>query len=283
MRKHKILREYRDWGGQVFKKFDQLYSKDVAAIKEGELKEEYRRSGWIILNIAKTGGLGGATLLWTLDACKKDALKYKSRTEWVQRSPGAYSSARTKGWIDECCVHMRVRKLENGTWTLENCKKDALKYETKGDWKKHSGAAYGIAWANEWLVECCAHMRIIRNRKGYWTLDLCKVQARKYRTKNEWETKHAASCDAARRNGWFQECSAHMIGNKHWTLDLCKAEGRKHRSKTEWMTMNGASYQTAYKKGWLEECCDHMITAKEWKSFDSVDEKRHGTSYRCTR
>jgi hypothetical protein len=35
-----------------------------------------------------------------------EALKYKTRLEFCKGSPGAYDSARKKGWLDIVCSHM---------------------------------------------------------------------------------------------------------------------------------------------------------------------------------
>jgi hypothetical protein len=62
---------------------------------------------------------------WTLERCKEDAFKYKTKTEWKEKSSAIYAAAHKKGWIEECCVHMIVLRQR---WTLEKCKEDALKY-----------------------------------------------------------------------------------------------------------------------------------------------------------
>lgn len=41
---------------------------------------------------------------------------------------------------------------------FETILEDAKKYNTRGDWSKHSMSKYGVACRNGWLEECCAHM-----------------------------------------------------------------------------------------------------------------------------
>lgn len=43
---------------------------------------------------------------WTLDRCQEDALKYKTRAEWHEKSSGAYEFAIRNGVLNECCKHM---------------------------------------------------------------------------------------------------------------------------------------------------------------------------------
>lgn len=46
---------------------------------------------------------------WTLERCKEDASKYKTRNEWQENS-GGYAAAYKKRWLDQCCGHMIKNK-----------------------------------------------------------------------------------------------------------------------------------------------------------------------------
>ena len=49
------------------------------------------------------------------------------------------------------------RKLA-GYWTLERCKEDALKYNSRSEWWKKSKSSYNKSSKEGWLDECCSHM-----------------------------------------------------------------------------------------------------------------------------
>ena len=110
MRNHKILIEKNKLGEQTFINFGVFYSKDKASQKEIELVEKYRNNGWIILNKAKPGGLGGGFLIWTKKACIESARKYKTRSEWERNASGAYYAAHKNNWTKECYAHMGPSK-----------------------------------------------------------------------------------------------------------------------------------------------------------------------------
>lgn len=97
--------------------FKQLISEPVDIEKAKELEnfylEQYKDEGWIILNKAKTGGLGGNTIKWNYKACKKEALKYETRNEFKVNSKGAYESAAKNGWRDDICSHMKILRKES--------------------------------------------------------------------------------------------------------------------------------------------------------------------------
>jgi hypothetical protein len=49
-------------------------------------------------------------------------------------------------------------------WTLEKCKLDALKYNTKKEWYTNSASSYSIAHSHKWITECTKHMIPLGNK-----------------------------------------------------------------------------------------------------------------------
>jgi len=136
-------------------KFIQLtdYMDEELASKEETMWEnKYISNGWNILNIRKTGGLGGFPK-WDYDSCRKEALKYKTRTEFRRGSSGAYCSSLRNGWLDDIRGHMIQIKKPSNHWTKENCRKEALKYKTRTKFQKGSSGAYYSCRRNGWLDE----------------------------------------------------------------------------------------------------------------------------------
>lgn len=113
MTENDILIRKRKQGGQLFRKFNVWYSKDIVGQKETELIEKYRKNGWTILNKAKPGGLGGGCIIWTEELCIKEAKKYKTRSEWQKKSGSSYIRAHRMGWFKKCIAHMGLRKWPN--------------------------------------------------------------------------------------------------------------------------------------------------------------------------
>lgn len=96
--------------------------------------------------------------------CKSEALKYKSRVEWMRGNPMSHKSASKNGWLDECASHMIQTKMPDGYWTLDRCKEYALKYRTKVEWRATHKTSFSKANKEGWLEECCKHMET----KGLW-------------------------------------------------------------------------------------------------------------------
>lgn len=86
-------------------------------------------------------------------------------------------------------------------WTKDKCLIEALKYNTKTEFKKNCKGAYSSAYYNKWLDEICSHM-IQYIKRNYWNnYNNCLNEYIKQGTK-------FGSCsgayNAAKRNGWLE-------------------------------------------------------------------------------
>lgn len=97
----------------------------------------------------------GPSVRWTLEALKKDALNYSSKTLWQKSNPTAYQTAWSRGVLGECCGHMkRPRK-----WSRENVELDARRFTSRGQWARSSPSAYHAARRLKIVELCCEHMK----------------------------------------------------------------------------------------------------------------------------
>jgi hypothetical protein len=147
---------------------------------------------------------------WTKEKCAEEALKYKSRIEFQKHSKGAQLAAFRHGWLNDICNHMIRPTNHNKIWYKENCKTEALKYNTRQEFFNGSLGAYKAAHKNKWLNEICSHM--ISNKKPYhyWTKKLILIEALKYKTKEEFHINSKAAYVAASKNDWLNEVCQHM-------------------------------------------------------------------------
>jgi hypothetical protein len=108
-------------------------------------------------------------------------------------------------------------KLPNGYWNnIQHCKAEAVKFVSRIQWQKESGSSYKWATKNKWVDECAAHMISIKKPDGYWTLERCKEEARKYKTKAEWRLTHRGSFSKANKEKWLGQCCEHMESKGLW-------------------------------------------------------------------
>lgn len=146
---------------------------------------------------------------WTIEICKQEALKYSYRSSFQKNSP-AYKAAYKYGWLDEICRHMVKPKPYNYKWTFEECEKEAKKYSLKKDFQSKSSSAYGAALKNNWLKLIQENFSKIKKPNGYWTYELCEIEAKKHKNKRLFRLNSSAAYDASYRNKWldfFYPCS----------------------------------------------------------------------------
>lgn len=95
----------------------------------------------------------------TYEECKERALKYSKRGDFQKHEPRYYNRSREKGWIDEVCAHMKPSKRPSKkVWTKEECAAEALKCESRTEFRYKCQGGYGRAWTMGWLDEICSHM-----------------------------------------------------------------------------------------------------------------------------
>ncbi|MHA2689441.1 hypothetical protein [Vibrio harveyi] len=105
-------------------------------------------------------------------------------------------------------------------------------------------------------------------KRGKWNLELCKRSAAQYKTRTAWSEGSKAAYSAAYRNGWLDQCCAHMqrVGVK-WTYEKCVRSAARYKTRSEWNQACKSAYHAARKNGWVEDCCAHMLpsrTGKKW-------------------
>jgi len=137
-----------------YKNKTEFDNKCVSALKS------IRRNGWIELldhmYIRKSNGY------WTYERCKEVTLKYDTWSTLLNDNPYLVVLIKKNKW-DGLLSHITKFKRDNGYWTYERCKEEALKYDKKNIFKKEQSSAYNNIYRNEWL-ELCNHMEIQGNK-----------------------------------------------------------------------------------------------------------------------
>ena len=164
------------------------------SVKEGMWLEKYEKEGWIILNKAKTGGIGSFSPKRTYEKCYEEAKKYTTKKEFRIKSSGAYNAACRKKWL--CDYDWLINKPHK--WTYENCKNEAKKYFSRNEFQKGNRYAYREACDNHWLDDFFGE-RVI------WTYEKCKEEVKKYSSRKEFREKSSSAYNASYKNHWLDE------------------------------------------------------------------------------
>lgn len=209
----------------------------------------------------------------------KNKSQYKSLSEWKKACPKDYDLAYRNGHLDAICEHFGWSKIKKrdmtkskprGYWKIkENVLAEAKKYKNTYQWLKGNGGSYMSARENGWMEEATAHMNL-QKPKGYWTKERILEEAKKYKTVRDWNRESSSSCDMARRRGWFDEASAHMVLPYEIYDDAIKPMGYwqnkenvlksaiECRTYVEWYEKYPRAVEMARVNGWKEECSEHF-------------------------
>ena len=161
--------------------------------------------------------------------------------------------------------------MKKSRWDKGACLKEARKFESRTEWARKSGSSYNVAAENGWIDDCCKHMTPKIKPEGFWTLENCRTEAKKFSSRSEWAKKSGSSYNTSLAAGWLDECCVHMVAkykpSGFWTKKQCKIEARKYSSSSDWQKANAASYAIAIENKWYKECSAHFIPKKKPNGF----------------
>ncbi len=115
--------------------------------KEGEWVETYKKNNWVILNLSKTGGVGGSTLKWNIESIIIESKKYKSKSEFKKNSYNAYCNMYKLKCQDIVCCHMIKKEKPILQFTLIG--NFIKKFNSINDAHKKTGVRYST------IHHCC--------------------------------------------------------------------------------------------------------------------------------
>lgn len=158
---------------------------------------------------------------WTFEKCFEEALKYTTKIDFIKNSNNVYKIAWRNDWLKDITSHMVELQKPIGYWNnKENCINEALKYETRSEFRKHSSGTYSAVLLNNWLEDVCKHMIYKQKPHNYWTFERCKELVNNYKTISEVKIKNNGAYKAILRNGWDEELFLNMsiVGSKYKRL-----------------------------------------------------------------
>lgn len=98
---------------------------------------------------------------WNKERCREELLKHTRKLEAKHKSPGAYNSAYTHGWLDEIAPHLQSKTY----WNREKCFEKVRKmgYMNKKEFREDAPGCYGYAAKHGFLDELCQGMEVLGN------------------------------------------------------------------------------------------------------------------------
>lgn len=151
-------------------------------------------------------------------------------------------------------------------WTETACLQDALRFQTKMEWRRNSQYALKAAKALGVFDRCCAHMqKPVRGKPPrLWTVTKCAASAAAFTSRAAWSRHDRKAYSAASVHGWLDVCCAHMPPSAHkhkrgsWTEEKVMASAGNYPNPTTWYTEDSPAYYAAMRLGVLDKATAHM-------------------------
>lgn len=98
---------------------------------------------------------------WTLKKIQDEAIKYKTRGEFQEKSDNAFQAAFKRGLLDQICGHMEESATK--PWLDEELHRIALKHSSRSELIENNFDVYKSAWRRGSLDKICSHMKESQN------------------------------------------------------------------------------------------------------------------------
>lgn len=110
---------------------------------------------------------------------------------------------------------------------------------------------------------------------GYskWDKDTCYNEAKKYKSRVEFEKKAKAAYSVALKNGWIDDYTWFSKLWGKWNEESCYNEAKKYKTRAEFASKNASAYQVALRHGWINTY-EWMPQPKKWNYEDCYNEAK---------
>ena len=227
---------------------------DVRNFAEQYFVDLYKKEGWQILNSQKAiGSLGYSETIWTFENLKREALKYKSRSDFASKNASAYTIARYHERRHEI---FEVLPLLTKRWDLLSTSEAALECKHRGEFKEKFPVAYQWATRNGVLENICSHME---DTHVDWDLEKVIEVAKKFDDRTSFLRSYSGAYKWATRENVLDEVTSHMeVLIRRWSDKEIFAEAKKYKTRTEFIRNSGSAAQLARQRDIFEQVCAHM-------------------------
>ena len=127
----------------------------------------------------------------TYEDCKNEALKYKTKRQFLDNAGSYYQRAYGQGWLEDITSHMKPMRIK---WTKELAIERAKKYNSRGEFWKNENPAYNFCKKNNLLEELFPEVKKPGSKKGHkksqeWKSNMSKAATKRWENKNNFTLK----------------------------------------------------------------------------------------------
>jgi len=231
------------------------------AEREDYWEKYYRNKGFTIINKQPCGSLGHMCKKWSKEKCFEEGKKYKTRSEFQKNAPQAYHLSITNNWIDNMTWLPKIQNVPNKFWNdKNNIINEAKKYKTRGEFRNKSCGAYRAAINHGYINELTWLNKKKNVPNGYWQKKENVInEAKKYKTRGEFQKNNVGAYESARKNKWFDEMNwfekpKERKPKGYWkNKENVINESKNFKTRSEFKFLSQRAYESARKNKWLDE------------------------------
>lgn len=203
--------------------------------------------------------------IWdSLEKCKQEALKFKTRSEIHIKSRRCFDSIKKHGWDEVCFAHMESQSRLINYWnSFENCLNFARKFNRVKDINTASRQCTKSIRIHGWEKECYSHIE--KYRISYYRncdiLNVCST----YSSVNELYSFAPEMFVRAYQRGLLTrleeiwgECHLSEDSITKMIYNYCKKEAQEYSLRWDFNQNSHYAYQVARDNKWLDAICTHM-------------------------
>jgi isopentenyldiphosphate isomerase len=196
---------------------------------------------------------------WTKERCQKEALKYKTKSNFSKNNYAAYNRSYKSGWLDNICSHMIKQN--------NNTKRCIYSYEFPDNYV-YVGLTYDIEKRQK-IRDISSYDQVTKHtiESG---LNSIRKQLTDYIETSEAIKLEGFYVEKYKNEGWniLNKSKTGAIGGSlKWTYDKCKEEALKYETRYKFSKLSKGAYLSAYSHNWLNEICNHMIKTQKPTSY----------------
>lgn len=161
-------------------------------------------------------------------------------------------------------------------WTPDTIWEEAKKYVNKSDFALKAPGAVKTARKLGIYKEVSQHMKkpVEQNlKKVVWSEETLRLEALKYTSKSEFNSKRGSAVKAAKKLGIYESICEHMSTKYNtWSNEDLAKEALKYNTRAEFQNNSNSAYVLARTKGIMDEICGHMEAVHESWTYEKVAE-----------
>jgi hypothetical protein len=142
---------------------------------------------------------------WTEDLARDICSQYSSLNKFYKENPSLYVTLQANGWHEELTSHM-TRKIKRG-YTYDEIQQEALRYNSKKQFKKGSSKHHSAAIRLGILDQVCSHMT---GGRFLWDPDKVKEKALEFDSRDQFSRNASGAYLYCLKNNILDEVCQHM-------------------------------------------------------------------------